>query len=384
VSGAAPRPPLIAVSEIVRLLTDRIEELAAELIPLGKRHGAEWQDAPASRGGMGDSLSVRLSGPRAGIWSHFASGARGDALDLVTYLKTHGDKAGAIKWAKHWLGIGDGEGWKPDAQAEARARKAREAKAREAEKDSDWRSRKAQRLWLSAPKLEPGDVVDRYLTSRGIGLSQLGRRPGCLHAGQSIVHRDGAHWPAMLAAVVAPDGRHVATHRTYLQVVEPRIPGAAGEVRKAPVDPVKMVLGDFRGACIPVWKGEHKQPLRGLPDGVPVYITEGIEDALSVALLMPEARVVAAISIANMAAIWLPPQVGEVVLVDQNDPATLPNGLPHPTAQAKLDAIAAHARHGRTVRVAKPPPGIKDFNDWVQLRPPTPINRQTAGQHQPT
>ena len=160
----------------------------------------------------------------------------------------------------------------------------------------------------------------------------------------------------MLAAVVAPEGGMVAVHRTFL----------TAEGRKAPVDPVKMVLGEFRGCHVPVWKGQHRQPLHAIPEGIAVHIAEGIEDALSVALLLPEVRVVAAVSIGNLAAIVLPPQVGEVVLIGQNDPETLPNGRPHPTIEAMERAIEAHSRHGRLVRLARPPAGIKDFNEWVQ------------------
>ena len=355
-TAAAARPHLIPIDEIVRRLTDRIDELCAVLLPLGRRHGHEWQEAASRAGGLGDSLSVRLTEPRKGVWSHFGASRGGDALDLIAYVKTHGDKAGAIRWAKDFLGIGDGEGWKPDAQAEARARKAREDAAQKAERDSNWRTRQARRLWLSAPALEPGDVVDRYLCSRAIGLLQLGKRPGCLRAGQSITHRDGSRWPAMLAAVVGPDGQTVAVHRTWL----------TPDGGKAPVDPVKMVLGDYRGASIPLWKGVHKQTLRQLPDGVPVYIAEGIEDGLSVARLLPEARVLVAISVSNFGAIWLPEQVGEVTIVGQNDPETMPDGRPHPAREAIARAIDVHARKGRTVKLARPPLPHKDFNDWLR------------------
>lgn len=340
------------VGEIAQLLTADIDTLVLHLLPAGKQHGPEWVEASTRHGGLGDSLSVRMSGGRAGIWGHFGANAGGDLLDLIAYVQTGGDKIAAIKWAKQWLGMADGAGCRGPERAAAieRARKAADGRRRKEARDRETRAAHAQRLWLSAPKVEPDDVVDRYLSGRHIGLLQLGRRPGCLHAGQAIRHRDGTTWPAMLACILNGDGAHVATHRTFLT--------EAG--RKAPVDPVKMVLGDYAGGYIPLWKGGARQTLRELPDGVPVLISEGIEDGLSAALLQPEARVIAAISIGNIGAVALPPQVRDVVLVAQND-------APGSKAAEAFDkAVQAHIDRGRTVRVARPPAGIKDFNEWVQ------------------
>jgi hypothetical protein len=355
--------PMLSIGALVQMLTDRIDSLVPQLLPAGRRHGAEWVEAKTARGGMGDSLSVRMTGPRAGVWSHFAEGRGGDLLDLIAYLRTGGDKVRAIQWAKDFIGHGVVGAAAADPAALARARKrAKQAKAQDVAESARKRAH-AQALWLSAPPIEPGDAVDRYLSGRGIGLLQLGRRPGCLRAGQGVRHSNsGTDWPAMLAAVIGPDGGQVATHRTYL----------TAEGRKAPVDPVKQVLGHYWHGHIPLWKGRCRRTLREIEPGVPVYISEGIEDGLSVARLLPDARVVAAVSLGNMAALWLPPQVREVVLVGQNDPELGANGKPHPARLALAKAVAAHAEAGRVVKVARPPPGIHDFNDWVR-------NEETSG-----
>ena len=158
-SGGGPvgRVPL---ADILRDLSADIERLASELLPLGRRHGGEWQEAPTRLGGLGDSLSVRLAAPRAGIWSHFAAGRSGDALDLIAYLKTGGDKSAAIRWAKEWLGIEDGIGGsggrKPDPALDATARQQREKRTQQAASEHDWKVRRARALWLGAPKLGAG------------------------------------------------------------------------------------------------------------------------------------------------------------------------------------------------------------------------------------
>ena len=346
-----------SVGDINQMLTDRIESLMPELLPRGRRDGAEWREASTKHGGLGDSLSVNMRGAKAGIWGHFAAGQRGDLIDLIAYLRTGGDKGGAIRWARDYLGFGVAAPGKADAAALARAQESAENRKRQSQADMHRKRAWAQSLWLGAPPLKPGDVVDRYLSSRCIGLLHLGHAPGCLHAGQSVRHHDdGRDWPAMLAAVIDGEGRHCATHRTFLT--------EAGV--KAPVEPVKQVLGAFGGGYVPLWKGAHSCSLRRLPAGVPVYISEGIEDGLSVALLQPDARVIAAVSLGNIAAVALPPQVRDVVLVGQNDAETLPNGKPHPAFEAFGRAVAAHAKAGRTVRVARPPAAFKDFNDWLR------------------
>ena len=354
------QPGRVDLGELVQRLTDRIDALVPELLPLGRRHGSEWTDAPTSRGGLGDSMSVRMSGTRTGVWGHFAAGKGGDLLDLVAYVRTGGDKSAAIKWAKDWLGLGVAGAGTPDPAAAERARKLREKRAQTEATDVQRRTAHARALWLKACPLERGDPVDRYLGGRGIGLLQLGRAPRCLRFGQSLRHPDGGDWPAMLAGMVALDGTQVGTHRTFLHV------HADGRVTKAPVSNAKLTLGDYRGAHIPLWKGEHRQTLRELPEGAMVHISEGIEDGLSVARLLPLARVVAAASLANMAAMELPPTVRAVTLVAQNDPKTLPDGRPHPTIAGLANAVEAHRAAGRTVRLARPPEGIKDFNDWVR------------------
>lgn len=342
---------LMSLGEIVARLVDDIDRLVPHLLPAGRREGAEWVEASTRHGGLGDSMSVRMTGPRAGLWAHFAAGKRGDLLDLIGYLACGGDNVAAIRWARDWLGLsGGGGGALPEARA-GQATKAAEQRKRDGARDRSRRAAHAQALWLSAPMVEPGDAVDRYLTARGIGLLQLGRRPGCLKAGQQVRYRDDTRWPAMLAAIVGLDGGFLATHRTFL----------TEDGAKAPLDPAKMVLGEYHGGHIPLWKGTHRQTLRELPEGVPLFVSEGIEDGLSAARLLPAARVVAAVALSNIGALALPPQVRELVLIGQNDPPA------SKAAEGFAAACRRHAEQGRTVRVARPPEHIKDFNDWVRM-----------------
>ena len=76
------------------------------MLPGGHREGREWR-AGSTSGEAGNSLGVHLAGQKAGVWSDFATGESGDALDLVrTALAV--DMFEAIAWSRRWLGIDGG------------------------------------------------------------------------------------------------------------------------------------------------------------------------------------------------------------------------------------------------------------------------------------
>lgn len=91
--------------EISALLARDAETVAKILLPNGKRVGNEWKCGSVS-GEQGQSLSLRLNGDRAGLWSDFATGEGGDLIDL--WRETNGMTVpAAIKAAKDYLGIHD-------------------------------------------------------------------------------------------------------------------------------------------------------------------------------------------------------------------------------------------------------------------------------------
>jgi hypothetical protein len=105
-----------------------------------------------------------------------------------------------------------------------RAELARQVMAATAEREAQQRERwtanatRIARVWAECRSLVPGDAVTLYLKRRGFG--GVWPLPECLR-----MHRGLPYWqeteqvgtfPAMLAPLVAPDGRIVALHRTYL------------------------------------------------------------------------------------------------------------------------------------------------------------------------
>lgn len=344
--------PMIEIGELAAMLSQRIESLVAELLPLGHREGNEWVEAHRNSGGLGDGLRVVLRGSKMGVWAHFGdNNAQGDALDLVAYLLFDRNKAQAIDWSKVWLGLASAD---PAtlAAAKKRAAQSRGTAAREAEADRQKRATGARALWLSAQQLGPGCPAWVYLAGRGCDLGLLDRVPGALRYHPKLYNRAlDAERPALVANITTRDGR-MAVHRTWLEP-DPKNPGSW---RKLSVVNPKMTYGTYKGGSIHLWRGASGQPIKKAQPGELVCITEGIEDGLSVAIAMPKARVLVAVSLSNMANISLPETIEEIVLCADNDPAVS-------TAAGALDrAVTAHLCAGRRVRVARPRSGAKDFN----------------------
>ena len=67
--------------ELSQHMAGEAAAIAQYLLPGGKRQSGEWK-AGSIHGDEGKSLSVRLTGAKAGVWADFASGEKGDLLDL--------------------------------------------------------------------------------------------------------------------------------------------------------------------------------------------------------------------------------------------------------------------------------------------------------------
>lgn len=91
------------IIEIKQRLAMSAQAVAEMLLPGGRKDGAEWR-AGSTAGDKGDSLGVHLSGPKAGVWSDFATGESGDLLDLWRVVRGV-TLAQALDDAARWLGI---------------------------------------------------------------------------------------------------------------------------------------------------------------------------------------------------------------------------------------------------------------------------------------
>lgn len=131
-----------------------------------------------------------------------------------------------------------------------------------------------------------GDLVDAYLTSRGVGETIY---PACLRFAKGLRDGEGGIRPAMVAVVQAMDGTNATMHRTFL-----RNDGLAKAEMEAPR---KLMPGDLPdGAAVRL-----SEWLSG-----PLGIAEGIETAMAAARWF-EMPVWAALTAGNLEK-WRPPE----------------------------------------------------------------------------
>jgi len=359
----APARTPIDIAEVVHMLSARADVLARELLPNGRLDGREWRCGSLD-GEPGQSLAVHIGGTRPGVWCDFSTGESGDALDLVAAALFGNDKRAAFRWALGWLGIERLDPAALDRRRRQVAAQAAKLDKRDAEA-AERKRRTALRFFLEAEAQIAGTAVDLYLKGRAIDLGLLGRQPRALRFHPSLTYKwrpaggpksadpdAGRSFPAMVAAIMGPDGQMISLHRTYL------VQTGRG-YSKAPVKEPKMTLGEFRGGLISLWRGASGKPLRDAPPDDTVVIAEGIENGLSVAVKRPDCRVLAAISLANLANVRLPPQLTNIVIAADNDPAA-----------DQVDALNRAAwrleDEGRSVRIARAPADYKDMNDWLR------------------
>ncbi|WP_333830498.1 DUF7146 domain-containing protein [Pararhodobacter sp.] len=361
-----------SIAEIRALLEQQALAVAQQFAPPARGsylQGHEWWTLNPGRPDKSvGSFVVQVSGSKQGTWNDFATGEHGDLIDLIR-LSRNLDLKGALDEARRWLGITEDT---PQARRD-RQRALEEAARRRAQAESETteararRARAAHAIWLEAQPSLRGTPAEAYLRdARGIDLAQLGRQPRALRFSprHRYVHTDPVtgeifegEYPALLGLVSGPDGGVVALHRTWLAE------GPHGW-NKAPVPAPKKVLGHYWGGSIHIWSGTGPRGGKGCPlsqcaPGARVYIAEGIEDALSVVVLAPHARVLAGISLGNLRAVALPEAVTEVVLVADQDES--------PEARKALQAaIRAHAAAGRRVRLWQNRHGGKDLNDALR------------------
>lgn len=351
-------------AEICARLNEIARTLAPELLPNGRRSGNRWMFSGIDDHGKSESAYVELAGAKIGKWFDHGNAApgedKGDMLDLLR-IKRGLDKAGAFAEAKRILGIADD--WKPGAKADPaeKARRAREAQERariredEEKRERAKKARNAKRLYLSAEAL-PGSPGEAYMRGRG-----LTPAPGHDWPGSLKYHPEAWHGPlqtklpAMVACIVTGEGQQIGTHRIFLQ--HHKVTGW-GKLKGAPDIPAKMVLGNMWGGFVPIHKGRSGVSMRQMAEGEALYVTEGIEDAQAVAMVKPEARVIAAISLANIGAIVLPEVARKLVVVADRDE--------NAKAQEQLErSIAQQQARGLEVSLVMPPTGIKDINEWL-------------------
>jgi hypothetical protein len=202
--------------------------------------------------------------------------------------------------------------------------------------DALTRTEAALAIWRGAQAAERRPV-ETYLRSRGLTLPI----PPSIRFHAGLKHPSGGVWPAMVALVTqGADGEPIGIHRTFL---------ASDGSTKAPVDPVKMMLGPCRSGAV-----------RLASAGDALMVGEGIETCLA-AMQASGRPAWAALSTSGLRSLDLPRDVGDVIVLADGD---------EPGEAAAQDCARRWQREGRRVRIARPPQGM-DFNDLLKAHNPS-------------
>jgi putative DNA primase/helicase len=200
----------------------------------------------------------------------------------------------------------------------------------------------AKKMWARGVRVQRGDVADRWLRSRGVGMDLY---PPCLRTSPLDWYRDQdgertSRHPAMLALVFGADGRPVAVHRTYL---------SPDGQSKAPVPKPRKMAG----------KHGMGPTIRLTPVGPVLGIAEGLESALSASRLfgIPTWSVVSTYGIETFEP---PVEVKRLFIFGDNDA----NGA----GQRAAHALAARLAGRIHVEVKIPETPGTDWNDALRCR----------------
>lgn len=353
------RPSLITVREIEMTARASAESIARKCLPNAIKEG-NFLKAGSIGGERGSSLVFNLAGANRGMWKDWSNGDSGDMICLVERSMFAGNRGEAIAWLKSTLGLDDLDPGRL-SQVRAEVAKADADLEREAAREAEAKKRGARALWLNGQPLETSPAA-RYLEGRGITLQALGKWPGALRYHAEVWNRDaGVKLPCMVAQMILPTGEHVATHRTWLgrdPLTRSWVKADAADLA-VPRGQAKKVLGKSGGAFVSIRKGATGKTMGAVRMAEPVYVTEGIEDALTVAMCKPDARVIAAYSLGNLGNIEFPPAIASIVIVADRDE--------NPREQELLErAIARQQARGHRVQLVLPPVGHKDMNAWLQ------------------
>lgn len=379
----------IEISDMADMLADRIDavvrHLGLDVSPAYESMNCLYPLNPTRADRTPGSFYIYLSGDKRGRWIDRATGDRGDALDLVAYINYGRDLKQAYKWGLSWLGLTDAAA--PDIRKRTdEIRRQRELREKEAAAKAREMRRRATALWLGpqdAPnaKAEPGGLCDLYLQGRSIDFpGRLGALPRCVR--ETVRCKVPQGWqgpagrtemPALLLAVHDARG-FLACHRIYLDVSwRGDRPVAAKKAQLEPVDlsqypnglpknRSKFAYGSFWGGSIRVWRGPTGKRIGDLREDDPTVITEGFENACVLAVSLADTddqyRVLASVSLSNMANVELPDAIRTLTLIGENDGSA--------EARKQFDrACQIHAQAGRHVRRVWPPAEANDVNDML-------------------
>ena len=294
------------MKEAKAALMPMILEVVRELVPGGKlQSGVYTARNPVRMDRKAGSFVVWVAGRAPGAWKDYASDDKGDLIGLIQYCLGL-SAAEALAWAEERTGINHLDASKR-AELLRSARQKQAMAEKTAQADDQRNANRARALWNAASPSLAGTVAERYLAARGIALANLKNLEASFRfmpqaewwmgasedpaTGRRIA---GPSYPALVSAMSNNLGQVCARHLTFLS------PDGAS---KAPVEKPKLMFPRTEGLVIRATLGaDGLTPEQAVKARVasPVLISEGVEDALTLALAAPNLRIWAAGSLAGL------------------------------------------------------------------------------------
>lgn len=361
--------------EVKEALKGRVEDLCRKLLPDGKRNGRLWVAHNPVTGDFQQSPEFKVALDRdRGAWKDWRSGETGDVLKLISYIKGLDFKE-TMDFARDFCGIRTMTA-EQRRELDQRTRQAQQAAAIDDEQRRLKRMEKAEKIWNSGYQDGARSAAEaharRYFAARALPLDEIVNRdfqtfrfageqeywPRAqfrYENGQRRKEKAGPLYPAVLSAMRLATGQIAAVHMTFLSPLGPtKLPVSKDENSK-------IMFGEAKGAMIRISHGPEGAPPELAREAHPLILCEGVEDGLSLALAIPEARVWAAGSLSAMggAPVWLPCISGLIIARDNDF---------KPAAQKQFDkvleALQAAAPSLPMTTIASHMG--KDFNDLIK------------------
>ena len=335
--------------QVKALLAASADGVLARVLPGGKIHGNEYR----ATGPDGSKWAVVVRGGKTGAWQCYGSaGVAGRSfLSLIRDAACQGDHVAAFQWALHFVGGDENRERLPPPRSVAHTAPPQTERAAD----------NGMGIYLRAHAFDWDNPVGLYLRGRGIEPGAFGRlAPMALryHPGLWCAERQ-QYMPAMVAPIIHCETRkQSAIHRTWLEPISPFGWG------KARLETPKKVRGPYKGGFIPLTRGPSGKRWAQAPEGDRLLMAEGIENALSVAQLEPDFRVIAYVAANNLLELRLPAAFAGICLVADRD------GENWSVTEDRDIALEQWRIEGREVFLWEPPAGTKDANDYVRETQP--------------
>jgi hypothetical protein len=320
-------------------LAAKAHEFAHHYLPQGHEDGDHWRcgdvdgTPPKDNAKGSGSFVLNLAGEHAGKWQDFATGERGDQVDIIR--RRHSvDFHEACRIAIR-------EGYVPAYGRRAEPADAARGKVVEERRKDDTKRRRAMRIWEGAGSVQ-STIAEKYLREQRRITAAL---PGSLRFHPQVrfgLGEDAADYPSLVAGMFDGDAGEIAS------IIRIPLDSSGAHLKQLG----KPMLGSPSGAAVRL----------GPTSAEVVVVCEGLETGLTILSADPETAVLVAGGAAHFGGLRVAPEATVVIAADMDKPGR--------EAADKLARRLLAENSGRAVLIATASGEQRsdgyDFNDLLR------------------